>query len=658
MEHVSPSEFAPRDRISDISAEEYFSLLHPEGGRGRASVFIKLEKDCVETRSLDRDTLLTQIPTLLDHTSFLTLNRFWFGRRARFLAAFNALYVDLDYFTTDRWRGKSAEEVQAAYAGMLLVSGVPQPSVFLQSGRGLAAIWLIQELPAAARPRWQAAMNALIEISISFGVDKGCKDSSRVFRIPETINEKAGKPVRVSGGSGDRQRFDDLADRVFTAAGRPTRAQLDERKKFVTRKLSPPAEMPKGLTQARRFKLVVEDLEAIRIAHGGRIQEGFRNTWLHLFATCLTHMRDVGDIEGEVRAMAAIATPGLEPQEVAAIAKQAADKTQRAPSSGAPGQEGRYYYSGATLAEKLDVPPQMARELNLNQIVPGVEKRRRKTAAERQRRATMGAMSRQEYLDENSASRIKPWETLGISRSKYYQLKQAGQVPASGSVAAWTGPCPLQGRSQIQAPGSEQIMAPDTPPHGHGSTTNSERTAETARSEQERERGEVRDPSAEGNEEADDLVEAVVAERNLDKLECSFPGGAKSACCPAALSVRAAGQQAACRPLGSHEAARVAKEKGETVDLVTRGILLRALLGEHHVRYSKDSLTAAPLCRRRQRSSSECGPHAGRTPLVEPSSRFTGVSARGAPAGSKHASRSRGPSGTALVLGDTRRRFG
>ncbi|MEO1834776.1 MAG: hypothetical protein ABGZ49_04715, partial [Akkermansiaceae bacterium] len=207
MQHVSPSDFAPPDRISDLSAEEYFSLLHPEGGRGRASVFIKLEKDCVETRSLDRDTLLTQMPTFLDQTSFLTLNRFWTGRKAKFLATFNALYVDLDYFNTIRWRGKCAEEVQAAYAGMLLVSGVPQPSVFLQSGRGLAAIWLIHELPAGARPRWQAAMNALIEISTSFGVDKSCKDSSRVFRIPETINEKVGKTVRVSGGSGDRHRF-------------------------------------------------------------------------------------------------------------------------------------------------------------------------------------------------------------------------------------------------------------------------------------------------------------------------------------------------------------------------------------------------------------------------------------------------------------------
>lgn len=277
--------------------------------------------------------------------------------------------------------GKSAEEVQAAYAGMLLVSGVPQPSVFLQSGRGLAAIWLIQELPAAARPRWQAAMNTLIEISISFGVDKGCKDSSRVFRIPETINEKAGKPVRVSGGSGERHKFDELADRVFIAAGRPTRKQLSERKKSGPRTKSTPAEMPKGLSQAQRFKLVLADLETIRIAHGGQIQEGFRNTWLHLFATCLTHMRGVDDIEGKVRAMAAIATPDLEPQEVTAIAKQAADITKQASSSGAPGREGRYYYTGATIAEKLDVPPEMARELNLNQIVPEVEKRRRKADA-------------------------------------------------------------------------------------------------------------------------------------------------------------------------------------------------------------------------------------------------------------------------------------
>lgn len=73
-------------------------------------------------------------------------------------------------------------------------------------------------------------MRALIEISGSFGPDKSCKDSSRVFRIPGSINDKVGRAVRVSGGTGLRHSFDALADQVLKAAGRLTRNVLEKRK--------------------------------------------------------------------------------------------------------------------------------------------------------------------------------------------------------------------------------------------------------------------------------------------------------------------------------------------------------------------------------------------------------------------------------------------
>lgn len=72
-------EFAPLDHISDLTAEEYYDLLHPNGSRGRAAVMIKSCGDCVEGHSLDRHKLLMQMPFFVDRTSFLTLNRFWTG---------------------------------------------------------------------------------------------------------------------------------------------------------------------------------------------------------------------------------------------------------------------------------------------------------------------------------------------------------------------------------------------------------------------------------------------------------------------------------------------------------------------------------------------------------------------------------------------------
>ncbi|WP_435988502.1 hypothetical protein [Sulfitobacter sp. SH24] len=623
MQHVSPGEFAQPSHISDLTAEDYFNRLHPRGCRGRAAVFIKSPNGCVETRSLDRNTLLNQMPSFLDQTSYLTLNRFWFGRRGKSLAAFNALYVDLDYFSTPQWRGKTPDEVQAAYAAKLLSLNVPQPSIISQSGRGLAAIWLIREIPAAVRPRWQAAMNALIEISASFGVDKNCKDSSRVFRIPGTINEKVGKEVRVSGGTGVRHSFDCLADQFFDSVGRPRRYLFDERKKTRRGPKTTPQKVPEGLTQSRRFKLILSDLETIRSAHGGRIQEGLRNTWLHLYATCLTHLHDVGDIEREVKTMAAIATPGLEPCESTAIANDALEKTKHPASTGAPGNEGRYYYSGATIAEKLDVSAEMARDLDLKQIMPEEEKKHRNAARERQRRAKIGAVSREEYLVRNNATRTEPWRALGISRSKYYALKSSKSLDEIEPRCSWTGPCPLQGRSQVREAEAEQNIGPETSALDLDQEQHEEECAAGTESAAEGKRAENCDEFARSRERNNTLGGPEGAKMVLDRGKCSIWESLMQAGSPAALFVRAAESQA--RPdfnrIESLRALYGAFRKGVFCDLATQGILPRAPNGEHHVRYSKDSHRAASLCRSSSGSPPECGTCAGWAQRATPSVR-------------------------------------
>ena len=430
MKHVDPSEFAPLSQISNLSAEEYYRLLHPSGSRGRAAVLCKLGDTEVENHSLEHAGMIMHLPSFLDHSSFLTLNRFWRGRKGKSLAALNALYVDLDYFVSPQWKGKSPDEVQAAYSAHLLVSGMPQPSIFLQTGRGIAAIWLIKETPASALKRWQGAIGALIELSAPFGVDKACKDASRVFRIPCTVNEKSGKQVRVSGGSGKRHGLDALADQIYRASGRPTRAELSERKKLKKPKNKKvAASMPKGLSPSKRFQLIISDLEVFRSAHGGVIPTGFRNTWLHFHATSLTHIPDVADIEGEILKVASLATPGLKPGEIRAITHQAVEKAKLA-SATAILKDGRYHYKGATIAERLGISSEMARNLGLQQVIPDQERKRRKAEGEQRRRSANGAMTRADYLEKNSASRKKPWEALGIGRTKYYELKSVGKLTA------------------------------------------------------------------------------------------------------------------------------------------------------------------------------------------------------------------------------------
>lgn len=208
-----------------------------------------------------------------------------------------------------------------------------------------------------------------------------------------------------------------------------TREEFEERERQSKRRKTPNGiSVPKGLPQGKRFELILDDLETFRKAHEGEISTGLRNTWLHFNATCLTHISGIRDIEEEVLKMASTGTPGLKPGEINAIAKQAKKKAGLVRTASI-WDDGRYYYEGAMIADSLGITSEMARCHGLKQVIPDAGRRRRKTAAERQRRSENGAVSRVDYLAKNSASREKPWEKLGIGRTKFYERKLTGMLP-------------------------------------------------------------------------------------------------------------------------------------------------------------------------------------------------------------------------------------
>ena len=61
MQHVSPQEFAPLDRIFNLSGEEYFDLLHPEGTHGQPKVLVKFRDNTYKSFSLNRDQCRLQM---------------------------------------------------------------------------------------------------------------------------------------------------------------------------------------------------------------------------------------------------------------------------------------------------------------------------------------------------------------------------------------------------------------------------------------------------------------------------------------------------------------------------------------------------------------------------------------------------------------------
>ena len=420
MEHLDTRTLIDATPVAaDMATADYVRLLHPYDAIGKVNFLIADRKDRAESKISEIAAAPFYATCATERTSFVSLNRFHGHREDMRLAALNAVFVDLDAdlaptgLVSDpaAWRARVTEICETA--------GLPMPSLLNATGRGLAAIRLIQPLPPHVRARWRAAIHGLIALFRRAGADKSCSDTARVFRLPGSVNPKSGRFVRVIGGTLLRYDYDALEDSIYTALGRPTRRQLQERKlrhvKKARRRVT-----GSGLTPAARFQQILNDLDKLCVLWGGQVRQGRRNTFLHLYATCLTHLREPGDIATAIERMAAVATPGLPATEVRSIVRNAEDRAAR-PRTANPLDDGRYHYSGAQVAQLLDITDDEARSLSLQQVYSTKERRRRKTERERERRAAAGAMPRAEYLAAYAISREMPWKVQGMSRATWYR---------------------------------------------------------------------------------------------------------------------------------------------------------------------------------------------------------------------------------------------
>ena len=451
MKQHAPTDFVPALRqAAGLSTEDYLRALHPETARGKATL-MHIDHD---GRATSRSTMLDELPARaalwVEGSVYVTLNRFAWRRTSEQLVELNAIYLDLDIYRAPVLVGRGKDQVVGLIGLRCIELGLPDPSLVLDTGRGVAAIWLLDPLPAKAEPRWRAAIGALVEAFAEMGADSACTDSTRVFRVPGTLNPKSDSFVTVIGGTLGRHSLDKIADPLYSAVGRKTRAQLKARTAGKTDcKWSSIKRTSVGLSPRRRFAQIKDDLDRLCAAWGGTVPTGRRNIWLHLYATCLTHIVAPTQIESLVEARALQATPGLSPREVAALIKNAVRRAEGAKpvGKGKIYETGFLHYAGAKIADLLEIDDVLSAQLGLRQIMSDARRKAIRAAKQRARRADAGAMTRAEYLAQNSASRDKPWEALGISRATWYRRRKATPLDATTQTTSETGPRPQQGGS-------------------------------------------------------------------------------------------------------------------------------------------------------------------------------------------------------------------
>jgi hypothetical protein len=106
----------------------------------------------------------------------------------------------------------------------------------------------------------------------------------------------------------------------------------------------------------------------------------------------------------------------------------------------------RYDYSSERLCELLGVDAPLAAKLGLRQLIPADLRAERNKRERTRRRRAAGALPRPIWEAANPISRLKPWESEGISRAKWYRRPAAERERQLAQLE--TGPVPLyQGRS-------------------------------------------------------------------------------------------------------------------------------------------------------------------------------------------------------------------
>ena len=125
---------------------------------------------------------------------YITLNTFYKPyRRLECIKELNGVYIDLDYYKTKYTKDQIIMNLEENYFNKI----IPATNYILDSGRGLALIWLINKVPSKALPLWKAVQEYLYSQLKEFGADRQALDATRILRVPGSINSKSKTVVSI-----------------------------------------------------------------------------------------------------------------------------------------------------------------------------------------------------------------------------------------------------------------------------------------------------------------------------------------------------------------------------------------------------------------------------------------------------------------------------
>lgn len=337
---------------------------------------------------------------VLGEDTYMTVNGFWspedrggFRRGEDRLRTLNTCYVDLDVGREEE-NGKPGATLrwQDAYGivmNLALDNVIPWPSIAARSGQGMYFFWLLVDAKNPDRPpgSWKLDLykrlnGELSERLLHVAADKAAKDGARILRVPESIHSKVQERVKYWVQCGDDMKpvtytLQELAQFLGVEETRVPTREPHRREELVsgTPQSEPKPRQPrpnkaKGRIALARYRIA--DIEAVAKAQG--IHQGNRRVILTHYVEnhriIETDPRDALNACFKLARLCKPFYPGEGDTPVEAIVRGVYHLPARHLLE-------HCKLRNDTLVRKLQITPGLARDLNLQTILPKEERERR-----------------------------------------------------------------------------------------------------------------------------------------------------------------------------------------------------------------------------------------------------------------------------------------
>lgn len=395
--------------ITEKEFYKYLELLH-NAEKGFISLMKAHSKDDVERWSLNIKEI-EQLDTFQEDNEFYcSVNTLIApGKHSgKYVVKLNALFADLDYYNNPDFKDLTAEQMVGLLEQEL---DYPTPSFYIDSGRGIYIIWLLESTFATNKSKkfWQKIEDSIINLFKDFSIDTKVRDLARVLRLIGSKNSKVDRVVKIIesplmiGRTFDnplRYELSDFAEffwgdkslleKVIPIANTK---KTKSKRKNNTKKIKSET---KKVTQIRNTyslnSLRYMDLEKLVELRADRVEDGWREHLLFLYRLHLLY----SNVESETALNMTLALNSklglpMEEKEVIAMTSNTEEASKVYHRLMKTFEErtnenitlrkhmedsGAYLYKNTTIIDMLNIQPE--EQMHLDIIISPKEKQRRK----------------------------------------------------------------------------------------------------------------------------------------------------------------------------------------------------------------------------------------------------------------------------------------